>query len=66
MIQKVDFMKFIRVLPFVFVAPAFAAVDVSATITELGTVTTAVISVGVAVLSIALGIKLYKWVKSAL
>jgi transcription elongation factor len=43
-----------------------AGVDVTATVTELGTVKTAVLAIGVAVLSIAIGIKLYKWVKAAL
>lgn len=42
------------------------AVDVTASVTELGTVKTAVIAVGVAVLSIVIGIKLYKWVTRAL
>jgi Inovirus Coat protein B len=45
---------------------ATAAVDVSATITELGDVKTAVLAIGIAVLAIAIGIKLYKWVKAAL
>lgn len=41
-------------------------VDVSATVTSLGNVKTAVLSIGVAVLAIVVGIKLYKWVKQAL
>jgi Inovirus Coat protein B len=45
---------------------AMAAVDVTATTTELGEVKTAVLAIGVVVLSIAVGIKLYKWLKSAL
>lgn len=45
---------------------ATAAVDVTATLTELGDVKTAVLSIGVAVLAIAIGIRLYKWVKAAL
>jgi len=47
-------------------AAASAAVDVSATTTELGEVKTAVLAVGVAVLSIVVGIMLYKWIKRAL
>jgi hypothetical protein len=43
-----------------------AAIDLTATTTELGDVKTAVIAVGVLVLGIAIGVKLYKWVKSAL
>lgn len=43
-----------------------AAIDVTSVITDLGEVKTAVISIGVAVLAIAVGIKLYKWVKAAL
>lgn len=43
-----------------------AAIDVTATTTELASVKTAVIAVGVAVLSIIVGIKLYKWIKRAL
>jgi hypothetical protein len=45
---------------------AMAAVDVTAATTELGEVKTAVLAIGVVVLSIAVGIKLYKWLKSAL
>jgi hypothetical protein len=41
-------------------------IDVSATTTELGLVKDAVIAIGVAVLSIVVGIKLYKWIKRAL
>jgi len=41
-------------------------IDVSGTVTELGQVKTAVISIGVAVLAIFLGIKLYKWIRRAL
>lgn len=43
-----------------------AAIDVSTVVTDLGEVKTAVLSIGVAVLAIAVGIKLYKWVKAAL
>lgn len=45
---------------------ANAAIDVTTVTTDLGDVKTAVIAIGVAVLSIAVGIKLYKWIKSAL
>lgn len=48
------------------VSAANAAVDVTSTVSDLGDVKTAVASIGVAVLAIAVGIKLYKWVKSAL
>lgn len=47
-------------------ASANAAIDVSAVVTDLGAVETAVKSIGVAVLAIYVGIKLYKWVKAAL
>lgn len=45
---------------------AMAAIDVTATTTELGDVKTAVLAVGAAVLTIAVGIMLYKWIKRAL
>lgn len=45
---------------------ANAALDVTASTAEIGEVKTAAIAVGVAVFSVALGIKLYKWLKSAL
>lgn len=45
---------------------ANAAVDVTASTTEIGEVKTAAIAVGIAVFSVALGIKLYKWLKGAL
>lgn len=45
---------------------AHAAIDVSATVTELGEVKTAVVSIGAVVLTIYVGIKLYKWIKAAL
>jgi uncharacterized membrane protein len=43
-----------------------AGVDVTTTTTDLADVKTAVLAIGVAVLSIVVGIKLYKWVKQAL
>jgi hypothetical protein len=45
---------------------AHAAIDVSATTAELGDAKTAVLAVGVAVMAIAVGIMLYKWIKRAL
>lgn len=47
-------------------AAASAATDVTATTTELSDVKVAVLAVGVAVISIVVGIKLYKWITRAL
>lgn len=47
-------------------AAAQAAVDVSAATAEIGDVKTAALAVGLAVFSVAVGIKLYKWLRSAL
>lgn len=41
-------------------------VDVSAATTEIASSKTAVLAVGLAVFGVALGVKLYKWIKSAL
>lgn len=45
---------------------AHAAIDITASTTEISEVKTAAIAVGIAVFSVALGIKLYKWLKAAL
>lgn len=45
---------------------AFAAVDVTATIAEIGTAAVAVLAIGVAVITVKVGIKLYKWASAAL
>jgi hypothetical protein len=47
-------------------AAANAAIDVAAVATEVGDVKTAVMTIGAAVLSVHVGIKLYKWIKRAL
>jgi hypothetical protein len=47
-------------------AAANAAADITATTAELTDAKTAVLAVGVAVLSIVVGIMLYKWIKRAL
>lgn len=45
---------------------ANAAIDVTAATADIGDAKTGVIAVGLAVFGVALGVKLYKWVKSAL
>ena len=45
---------------------AFAAIDVTAATTEITDSKTAVLAIGVAVFAVAVGVKLYKWLKSAL
>lgn len=45
---------------------AHAVTDITASVTELGDVKVAVLGIGVAVLSIVIGIKLYKWITRAL
>ncbi|TFY99003.1 major capsid protein [Ramlibacter humi] len=58
---------FAALFVFAFASPAaMAAIDTTATVGELNDVKTAVSAVGIAVLSIAVGIMLYKWVKRAL
>ncbi|MBU0916965.1 MAG: methyltransferase [Gammaproteobacteria bacterium] len=42
------------------------AVDVSASVTEITGMKTAVLSIGAAVFAVAVGVKLYKWIRSAL
>lgn len=51
---------------FVAASAAKAAVDVSGTVTALGDAKTAVLAIGVAVIAIVVGIKLYKWITRAL
>jgi Zn-dependent alcohol dehydrogenase len=48
------------------VTTANAAIDVTSTTAELGEVKVAVLAIGAVVLSIIVGIKLYKWLKQAL
>lgn len=45
---------------------AQAAVDVTAATTEIADSKTAVLQIGLAVFGVAVGIKLYKWLKTAL
>lgn len=45
---------------------ANAAIDVTAATTEIADVKTGVLAIGVAVFSVAVAIKLYKWLRSAL
>jgi len=47
-------------------AQAATGVDVSASVTEITNMKTAVLAIGAAVFVVALGVKLYKWIKSAL
>jgi len=42
------------------------AVDVSASVTEISSMKTAVLAIGAAVFAVAVGVKLYKWIRSAL
>lgn len=48
------------------VGAANAAIDVSATTGSIGEAATGVLAVGLAVIAVAVGIKLYKWIKAAL
>ena len=50
----------------VFAQSTGGAVDVSASVTEITSMKTAVLAIGAAVFAVALGVKLYKWIKSAL
>lgn len=43
-----------------------ATVDVSASVAEISAVKTAALTIGAAVFAVAVGIKLYKWLRSAL
>lgn len=45
---------------------ANAAVDVTAATTEITDSKTAVLAIGLAVFGVSVGVKLYKWLKSAL
>lgn len=45
---------------------AHAAVDVSGATTEITDSKTAVLAIGLAVFGVSVGVKLYKWLKSAL
>lgn len=42
------------------------AVDTTASVTEISAVKTAVLAIGAAVFTVAVGVKLYKWLRSAL
>lgn len=44
----------------------YAAVDVTSTVAEIGTAAVAVLAIGVAVITVKVGIKLYKWASAAL
>lgn len=48
------------------VGAANAAIDVTAATTEIADVKTGVLAIGVAVFGVAVAIKLYKWLRSAL
>lgn len=48
------------------VTGANAAVDITATVTDLADAKTAALAIGVAVLSICVAIALYKWIRRAL
>jgi len=48
------------------VSAAQAAVDVTAATTEITDSKTAVLAIGLAVFGVAVGVKLYKWLKTAL
>lgn len=45
---------------------AYAAVDVTATVTEIGLAAAAVLLIGAAVILVKVGIRLYKWASAAL
>jgi len=45
---------------------ASAAVDVTSTVTEIGGATAPIALIGAAVLSVMVGLKIYKWVRRAL
>jgi len=49
-----------------FIETASAAVDVTATVTEITGALTPIGLIGVAVLSVIVGIKIYKWVRRAM
>lgn len=42
------------------------AVDTTASVTEISAMKTAVLAIGAAVFTVAVGVKLYKWLRSAL
>lgn len=42
------------------------AVDTTASVTEISATKTAVLAIGAAVFTVAVGVKLYKWLRSAL
>jgi imidazoleglycerol phosphate synthase glutamine amidotransferase subunit HisH len=48
------------------VGAANAAIDVTAATGEIADAKTAVLAIGVAVFAVAVGLKLYKWLKAAL
>jgi hypothetical protein len=46
--------------------PAFAAVDVTGTVTEIGLAAVAVVAIGAAVILVKVGARVYKWAAAAL
>lgn len=59
--------KYMAALVLLVPAVSFAqAIDVSGTVTEIGTAKAAALLIGAAVLGVAIGIMLYKWVRRAL
>ena len=56
----------VGVVAVVVASASNAAVDVSSTVAALADTKTAVLAIGVAVISIVVGIKLYKWITRAL
>ncbi len=53
-------------LALAFTSPAFAAVDVTATVSEITAALTPIGAIGIAVLGVLVAIKVYKWVRRAM
>lgn len=53
-------------LLFMFGLSAHAAVDVAAVVTEIGLVQAAAVLIGIAILTMAVSVKAYRWLKAAL
>ena len=47
-------------------SPAFAAIDVTAVTTEIGTAAAPIAAIGGAVLLVLVGVKTYKWIRRSL
>ncbi len=60
------FSKLIGVVALGSAVPAFAAVDVSAVVTEISGAAAPIAAIGGAVLLVIVGIKVYKWVRHAM